>query len=81
MEIRVRPLGGAPDDPSGEIDRVDLVNALGRLKPEDRSLLALRYVGDLDAAEIGRLLGMSPSGVRGHLSRLLGRLRKDLHDG
>jgi len=35
----------------------------------------------LDAAEIGAVFGMSPSGVRGHLSRLLERLRKELRDG
>ena len=45
------------------------------------SLLAMRYVAGLDAAEIGAVLGMSPSGVRGHLSRLLERLRKELRDG
>ena len=80
-EIRV----AAPDDPAGdpsaEIERLDLFNALRHLKPEDRALLALRYVGDLDSTEIGTLIGMSPSGVRGRLSRLVDRLRKELRDG
>jgi RNA polymerase sigma factor (sigma-70 family) len=79
-EIRVRPLDGSSPDPSDSIDRVDLVRVLGRLKAEDRSLLALRYAGGLDSAEIGGLLGMTASGVRGHLSRLLGRLRRELDD-
>ena len=80
-EIRVGPPDDPEGDPSAEVDRLDLVNALHHLKPEDRTLLALRYVGGLDSTEIGTLLGMSPSGVRGHLSRLLERLRKDLRDG
>jgi RNA polymerase sigma-70 factor, ECF subfamily len=80
-EIRVRPLDDPDGDPSAEIERLDLVNALHHLKPEDRALLALRYVARLDSTEIGSLLGMSPSGVRGHLSRLLERLRKELRDG
>ena len=79
-EIRVRPPDPA-SDPSVEIDHLDLFDALHHLKPEDRRLLALRYVAGLDSAEIGTLVGMSPSGVRGHLSRLVERLRKELRDG
>ena len=79
-EVQVGPIDGADADPSGEIDRLDLVNALNRLSPDDRRLLALRYVGGLDSIEIGTVLGMSSSGVRGHLSRLLQRLRKELED-
>jgi len=80
-EIRVRPPDDPAGDPSAVAERLDLLDAYCRLKPEDRSLLALRYVGGLDSTEIGALLGMSPSGVRGHLSRLLERLRKELRDG
>jgi RNA polymerase sigma factor (sigma-70 family) len=79
-EIRVRPPDDADGDPSTEIDHLDLFNALGHLKAEDRRLLALRYVAGLDSPEIATLVGMSPSGVRGHLSRLVGRLRKELRD-
>ena len=80
-EIRVQPRDDRDGDPSEEIDRLDLFNALHVLKPEDRRLLALRFVAGLDSPEIGALLGMSPSGVRGHLSRLVDRLRKELRDG
>jgi RNA polymerase sigma-70 factor (ECF subfamily) len=77
-EIRVRPLDDPADDPSVEVDRLDLLDAFRALKPEDRTLLTLRYVAGLDSTEIGTLMRMSPSGVRGHLSRLLERLRKEL---
>jgi RNA polymerase sigma factor (sigma-70 family) len=80
-EIRVRPPDDTGSDPSELVERLDLVEAFRHLKPEDRSLLALRFVAGLDAAEIAAVLGMTPSGVRGHLSRLLGRLRKELRDG
>ena len=73
------PAHGAPD-PAEEIRRVDLVNALQRLKPEERSLIALRYGADLDSGEIGPLLGLSASGVRARLARLMTRLRKELGD-
>ena len=65
----------------GETPRdLDLVNALARLAPDDRSLLALRYVAGLDSTELGRATGMSASGTRARLARLLGRLRSELGD-
>lgn len=74
----------APDpdgpDPADEIRRVDLVNALRRLKPDERALIALRYGAELDSTEIGPLLGISASGVRARLFRIMGRLRKELDD-
>jgi DNA-directed RNA polymerase specialized sigma24 family protein len=59
---------------------VDLVRSLAHLSPEDRTLLALRYVVGLDAAELGALTGRSPSGTRARLSRLTARLRMELGD-
>jgi len=67
-------------DPSDWIDLVDLERALGRLKPDERGLLALRYVNGLDSSDIAEQLGLSASGVRSRLSRLVERLRKDLDD-
>jgi RNA polymerase sigma-70 factor (ECF subfamily) len=89
--VRRRPSGrvleiliDGPDreaiDPSNEIRRVDLVNALRRLTVDERSLLALRYGAELDSSEIGLKLGISASGVRQRLMRIMGRLRKDLDD-
>jgi RNA polymerase sigma-70 factor (ECF subfamily) len=69
----------APDS-WGSVADLDLANAMSRLKPEDRALLALRYVAGFDSTELGRALGLSASGVRIRLSRLLERLRKELGD-
>jgi RNA polymerase sigma factor (sigma-70 family) len=70
-----------PTDPAARAGDIDLRNALARLKPEDRTLIALRYVAGFDSAELARALGMSPSGTRARLARLLGRLRSELGDG
>jgi RNA polymerase sigma-70 factor (ECF subfamily) len=72
--------GGTVGDPGETIRQVDLSNALHRLSPEDRALVALRYLADLDSAEIGSLTGRSASGVRTRLARVLVRLRKELSD-
>jgi RNA polymerase sigma-70 factor, ECF subfamily len=59
-------------------DRLDLVAALVRLEPADRGLLAMRYLAGLTAEEIGVATGLTASGVRSRLSRLVARLREDL---
>ena len=46
----------------------------------DRTLLGLRYVAGFDATEIGVAMGMSASGVRTRLSRVLDRLRTEVDD-
>ena len=57
---------------------VDLERALRGLDADDRRLLAMRFVAELDSNEIARLLGLSASGVRSRLARLLDRLRQEL---
>lgn len=84
---RVREIAPIHPDPSHDqssidtTDRLDLTDALARLRPADRSLLAMRYLAGLRAEEIGATTGLSASGVRTRLSRLIARLREDLdHD-
>lgn len=60
---------------------LDLERALRDLNADDRRLLALRFVADLDSTQIARLLGTSASGVRSRLARLLHRLRAELEPG
>ncbi len=67
-----------PADVAGDsAHRLDLHAALGRLSLEDRELLALRFLLDLSAAEIGQQLQLSPEGVRSRLHRVILRLRRD----
>ena len=80
VEIEVADVGSDDDDPSGHVGRTDMAAALRRLSDEDRLLLALRHVAGFDASEIGRAMGVSPSGVRSRLMRAAARLRTELSD-
>ena len=72
------PGGGL--DPGSTISSIDLRNALARLDPNDRALIAMRYLAGFDATELAFATNRSPSGTRAHLARLLHRLEKDLRD-
>jgi RNA polymerase sigma factor (sigma-70 family) len=65
-------------DPATGIDRVDLRAAMARLDPDDRELLALRYVAGFSSVELATMIGLSPPGTRARLARLLKRLREEL---
>lgn len=67
-------------DPGNRAGELDLADALATLDPTDRTLVALRYAAGLTSDEIGRVIGMTGGGVRARLSRLLDRLREELHD-
>src|SRR6185436_17560592 len=75
------PSTTTPGDPGSHVGDIDLRNALVRMNPEDRALIALRYVAGFDSTELARALHMSPSGTRARLARLLGHLRSELGDG
>ena len=68
-------------DPASTIDAIDALAAMDRLDPEDRALLAMRYAIGFDATELSVAIGLSPSGTRTRLERLLTRLRQELSDG
>jgi RNA polymerase sigma-70 factor (ECF subfamily) len=77
-EIPVDVVDGTSGGSWDPIAQIDLARALAGLAPDDRALLALRFVADLDSTEIARITGGTASGVRSRLSRLLHRLREDL---
>lgn len=58
----------------------ELRGILSSLNPDDRELLAHRYVLGLTSEEIGRHLGLSAEGVRSRLKRLRDRLQKEMTD-
>ena len=68
-------------DPATGIAEIDLDQAMARLGPDDRELIAMRYVAGFDSNELAAATGISPSGTRSRLERLLRRLREDLSDG
>ena len=77
--VEGRPDGGAAPSPEGAaFDRARsdaLVRAMGRLKEDDRLVLAYRYFLDLSEAELAHVLGCRPGTVKSRLHRALGRLR------
>lgn len=68
-------------DPAATIGSLDLRNALQGLDPDDRALLAMRYVAGFNATELSTAIVLTPSGTRNRLERLLARLRQELSDG
>jgi RNA polymerase sigma factor (sigma-70 family) len=78
-ELRVHAPDASPPSPE-RAALIDLANAVGRLDPQDRALIGLRYIAELDSESIGREMGISASGARVRLHRLLARLRKELGD-
>jgi RNA polymerase sigma factor (sigma-70 family) len=80
LEIALEPPEPGSTDPAVAIDVLDLERALTRLKPDERGLLAMRYVVGLDSRDIARAVGLSASGVRSRLARLVEPLRRDLDD-
>ena len=72
-------LGGG--DPAVDVSAIDLRAAMEHLDPDDSALLAMRYGAGFDSNELAVALGISPSGTRSRLERLLKRLREDLGDG
>lgn len=67
-------------DPGTRAELLDLAEAVGRLRPDERRLLGLRFAVGLTSAEIARELGGSPSATRGRLARVVRRLRSELKD-
>lgn len=56
----------------------ELGDALAKLAPERRAVLALRYYADLTDAEIAEALGIRRSTVRTRAHRALAELRREL---
>jgi RNA polymerase sigma-70 factor, ECF subfamily len=81
--VNFEAIGDLPADgePGDRISAVDLARVLRGLDPDDRSLLALRFAARLDSSEIAAQLGMTASGVRSRLSRLLEHVRTELDHG
>jgi DNA-directed RNA polymerase specialized sigma24 family protein len=79
--VRELVVGGSTTTPGPDrAALLDLTAALAKLDTRDRAIISLRYIAGLDSVEIGRAVGMSASGLRVRLHRLLGRLRKELGD-
>ncbi|MFB3881583.1 MAG: RNA polymerase sigma factor [Armatimonadota bacterium] len=65
------PLPDAPADLSGARSalRLDVLQALSELSPEDQQLVLLRYLQEMNSREIGAALGVPEGTVRRRLAR------------
>jgi RNA polymerase sigma factor (sigma-70 family) len=71
----------APDDTAlAREDAELLVAAMNRLKPDDRIVVAYRWLFELSEAEMADALGVPPGTVKSRLSRAMTRLRDAVTD-
>ena len=83
QQSRSRTHEPLPEDETGSavgpeellVDRIDVTQALQRLRREDRTLVVLRYQMDLTDVAIAERLGIAQSTVRVRLHRLKKELR------
>ena len=74
--------GGTAPSPEATIlageSNAEVRAAMGRLREEERVVVACRYLLDLSEAETSAALGIPAGTVKSRLHRALGRLRTDL---
>ena len=77
-----RPDGGAAPSPEAALlageTRQGLLEALGRLREDDRMVLSCRYLLDLNEVETAAALGVRRGTVKSRTSRALERLRGEV---
>jgi RNA polymerase sigma-70 factor (ECF subfamily) len=83
IAVRLEPLSAATAtlssvDPGDRAAEIDVHSVLGTLKPDDRLLLAMRYVVGLNATELGDMLRITPEAVRSRLHRMLMSIREEV---
>jgi RNA polymerase sigma-70 factor (ECF subfamily) len=66
--------------PWSQLDWPTLYGAIGELKPEQQTLLTLRFFEDMDYEEISRIMDIKPGTIRVTLHRLLRKLKTGLLD-
>jgi RNA polymerase sigma-70 factor, ECF subfamily len=85
LELRVeadRPSGDAAPSPEAAVVEEDerrmLMEAVNRLRDEDRLVIGYRFFLELSERETAEALGIRPGTVKSRTSRSLARLRKEL---
>jgi RNA polymerase sigma-70 factor, ECF subfamily len=69
---------GLPSPADATERRHDLLSALGRLRPDERAAVFLRFYEDMNSREVGEALGITATAARSRIHRALQRLRVDL---
>ena len=76
LEVEARAAAGSLE--SETVERMAVVEAVGRLDPRSQHLLALRYGADLSTREVGSILGLKKNAVEVALHRARERVRQEL---
>jgi RNA polymerase sigma-70 factor (ECF subfamily) len=76
VPIGDRPMAIQPDPAMSIPDRMLIEDALGRLKPDDRIILALRYYRDLKIEQIAEVLDIPPGTATSRLRNAHIHLRR-----
>ena len=74
-------LASGRSNPEPLATRVDVTDALGRIEPNERLILLLRYVQGLDYRSIASVLECAEGTVASRLNRARARLRQLLSEG
>jgi len=83
--LQVQDISAGPEIPCGDStatipDDLTIRSALGRLKPDDRIVLALRYYRDMKVDDIAAAMGIRPRAASSRLHRAIERLRQALDE-
>ena len=79
LQRAVERLWQSRAEPQADAAQIEVMDVLDRvLSPDDRSLVLLRYVHDLDAPTLAELTGRSPAAIRKRLQRACAALRKEI---
>ncbi len=73
--------GAAEDAAEAALRRSTVREAIARLRPRDRELIALKYFAGLDNSEIAVVVGISESNAGTRLHRVIEKLREECDDG
>lgn len=63
-----------------QAERAEMIDAINRLKVDDRLILTYRWYEELTEAEIAVALGCRPGTVKSRLHRAMNRLRTELEE-
>lgn len=78
MERERLTIAGGGQQPQGEPEVDETWAALGRLRPERRAVLVLRFYADVTYDDIAAAVGCTPGTARSRAHRALADLRKEL---
>lgn len=66
------------DEMAVAAERLEILRAFDRVGPDDRAILALRYLQDLEVPDVAAAMGVPLGTAKSRIHRALGRLRAEM---